>query len=160
MNFIFCPIAFELPSSLEQRYLDFYKTEGGICSFSPALQSPSCFQIFPGRCLAVWLKWKTQIVFFLLREMDSQRAEGKTEPQLESLVSSLGVLGVTPWSGLVEMLWVTHQRGCCLMQGPQLAIYMVELEQNAMGISCSEPLFSMFRWGKSWGMLANNSGVW
>lgn len=35
------------------------------------------------------------------------------------------------------------------MQGPQLAINMVKLEQNAMGVSCSEPLISMFRWGKS-----------
>lgn len=37
----------------------FYKTAGGVCFFSPALQSPSRFQIFLESCLAAWLKWKT-----------------------------------------------------------------------------------------------------
>lgn len=96
--FICCPIGFELPHSLEQECWDFDEIEGGVCSFSPALQAPSHFQTFLGSCLVAWLTWKKQTVFFLLRErdMNPRRAGRKIENHGGSLVSSLGVLGITP----------------------------------------------------------------
>lgn len=81
---------------------DFYETEGGVCSFSPALQAPSCFQTFLGSCLAAWIKWKTQIVFFLLREreMNPRRAGRKIE-------NRGGVFGeLFWWFGCYSLIWV------------------------------------------------------